>query len=71
MLCCRPPSEREGDRDSGGRSLRNQKDLMHAGSLSRLRRQLPPGGSPIGELRFWNLLPIAVVDTVKDVLGLL
>ena len=44
-ILLKPPSEREGDRDSGGRSLRDLKVLMHAGSLGRLRRQLPPGGS--------------------------
>ena len=44
----KPPSEREGDRVSGGRSLRDLKvRLLHCSalSLSRLRRQLPPGGS--------------------------
>ena len=45
----KPPSEREGDRVSGGRSLwvtlGLDKSYCIALSLSRLRRQLPPGGS--------------------------
>ena len=61
----KPPSEREGDRiavEGAYGSLKSDRFYYNALSLSRLRRQLPPGGS-LSLLRYRKLSPHPVGAT--------
>ena len=62
----KPPSEREGDRiavEGAYGSLKSDRFYYNALSLSRLRRQLPPGGS-LSLLRYRKLSPHPVGATI-------